>query len=146
MDFFKNQISNDDGLLRFGGGIALINAVLLGAEHLFKPRDENFNLCGHKYIPLQFPTPNINKSDHCNDILAHDTNFYQTKNTTGKLYLSELLIPGYSRRINKARERWQTINNNSLEWNEWAKLNPNAARNICLEAEYFYGDGKILPA
>lgn len=36
-------------------------------------------------------------------------------------------------------------NDNTIEWEEWARRNPDKARDICLEAEYFYGDSNVLP-
>merc|ERR1712224_1192331 len=45
----------------------------------------------------------------------------------------------------ETREKFFHMNDNSLMWDEWAKRSPDAARDICLEAEYFYGDGNILP-
>merc|ERR1712176_1532838 len=59
--------------------------------------------------------------------------------------LSDFVLPGLHKRINKARKEWLIKSDNSLNWNDWAKINPNTARDICLEAEYFYGDSKILP-
>jgi len=47
--------------------------------------------------------------------------------------------------VEKERNEWNWKNNNSLEWNEWAMRNLTEARDICLEAEFFYGEGNILP-
>merc|ERR1711879_401556 len=57
----------------------------------------------------------------------------------------DLVCPGFRKRVDKARIEWLYKNDNSLEWNEWAKRNPSKARDICIETEYFFGDKNILP-
>merc|ERR1711976_982675 len=62
------------------------------------------------------------------------------------LRMNNLVQPDIVKRSNKAYEKWLNKNDNSLEWNDWARKNPNRARDICLEAEYFYRKGKKLPS
>jgi len=59
--------------------------------------------------------------------------------------ITDFVLSGFRNRMQKAHADWIVRNNSSLEWNEWARRNPSKARDICLEAEYFYGDGLILP-
>eukprot|EP00747_Dinoflagellata_sp_TGD_P150094 gnl/TRDRNA2_/TRDRNA2_177077_c1_seq1.p1 gnl/TRDRNA2_/TRDRNA2_177077_c1~~gnl/TRDRNA2_/TRDRNA2_177077_c1_seq1.p1 ORF type:complete len:191 (-),score=6.09 gnl/TRDRNA2_/TRDRNA2_177077_c1_seq1:258-830(-) len=59
--------------------------------------------------------------------------------------LTKCLFPNFQNRLEEARQVWNYKNDNSKDWNEWANRNLEKARDICLEAEYFFGDGKILP-
>merc|ERR1712167_11556 len=59
--------------------------------------------------------------------------------------LCDIIMPGFSQRLERAKDEWLYKNDSSLAWKEWACRNPEKAREICLEAEYFYGNGNILP-
>jgi hypothetical protein len=128
-----------NGLLKLGGGIAIINAMMLGIDYCFK---EQYNSLTVK--PIKFEKEKISSAiEHEKNI--HYREFSNKKTEQSINAINDIVLFGFNKRVQKVYHDWMSKNNNSIDWNEWARRNPSIARDICLEAEYFYGEGLILP-
>merc|ERR1711869_144255 len=50
----------------------------------------------------------------------------------------------FRQRLQRISNDWIVKNNSSLDWNSWARANPREARDMCLEADYFFGSSNVL--
>merc|ERR1712046_376717 len=126
-------------LIKLNIGLGIANIAAIGVERLaaiIKPEAKNsmFNSKARKFsyeILIQNETMDPRALKGVDEMCSFK--------------LSDHIFSSFHDRLKENHREWNYKNDNSQDWNEWAKRNPRRARDICLEAEYFYGDGKILP-
>merc|ERR550514_1765824 len=156
---FRNDIY---GLNVAVGGLAVANTLLLGLDALYngaKKKEQHIRSEGDK-IPREYSTENLSQ-EYCLWMKksANSENDGSKKLIQTDFVRSQLVVPivptwydgyktllgNFSHKLNKVAAKWSCLTNSSLDWNEWSRSNPREARNACLEAEYFYGNGNVLP-
>merc|ERR1712224_800 len=121
------------GLLYLVGGLATFNSIVIVAEKLTQNKTVtkgnaiNYDQIGPKQRDLE------NLLSPC-------------KATTRPLTpLSNLFLGDFHSRLEQKNNNWYLRNNSFLDWNDWARTNPQEARDICIEADYFFGNNNVLP-
>merc|ERR1712050_294034 len=118
-------------LFGFGGVLAIINITLFGLGTL-----ATNNLDNSKITPIEFKIEDPGEYD----MMEIDERINKNKSKSEKCnILTTFLFPGLTKRIHKAHKNWLIKGDNSVDWYEWAYNNPQLARDICLEVEFFYG-------
>merc|ERR1712124_13240 len=128
------------GLLYLVGGFAMFNSLLIIAENFVSDKIK-FN----EYMPRKLShVDSYNNNGPCTTNVGNQRIYYKSAHRPSTP-ITDLFLMDYRYRIDQTETDWYSRNNSSLTWNEWARTNLQEARNICIEAEYFFGNSNILP-
>jgi len=118
-------------LFGFGRVLATINIIILSLGTFATNNSEM-----SKITPIEFKLKKPEEYDKIEVNKSFKKNIHSSEKYN---ILSVILFPGLTRRIDKAHKKWLNKNDNSDDWDKWANNNPQLARDICLEVEFFCG-------
>merc|ERR1712070_1215516 len=127
----KSYDSHDNiSFLCLIGGLVVFNSVMLISEKIFMNGRES-----------EMPRPLM-----CHKIEQRDTDcelLSPSSPSTPRAYIGGMT--SFRSRIEQTKANWYSYANTTLDWNEWARTNLQEARDICIEADYFFGNSNVLP-
>merc|ERR1712224_250255 len=137
MDWGIHNEQPDVGLLYLVGGFTVFNSILLATEKIFS----------NKICPVPIETKIVlNKTPTKNPIKDIVKLRGPHPPTSMPLtFISGLFFANFCSKLEQTTNNWYVRNDTSLSWNDWVRLNPEKARDICIEADYFFGNSNVLP-
>merc|ERR1719453_842424 len=129
------------GLRQLIGGLFVLSSTLFAIENIIS---HTFPLGSHVIKNPSAVSTNSKRFDFINDIRMKKQKI-RDGDTSICSPLCSSLLPVFALRLEKISKMHSLETNNVMSWNEWARRNLVQARNICLEADYFYGTSNVLP-
>merc|ERR1712224_1002009 len=139
MDDDQNSVSSSIGLSDLLRGFTVFNLVTLTVEKFISN-----NISTKNHVVSQ-SSPVVTRDEITNQLQERHNSLHSREDTSKhSFHITDLTGGDFRFRLKQTSQEYQK-NNSFMDWNEWAQTNPLEARNICLEADYFYGNSNILP-